>query len=396
MLFFWASVTPTGVETLSATGRHVHSCSSVSCRWSHRVETCYRGPLGHWQWGNLNGSSVYPWANQKKNGIPWKSRDFSDEYEYSHGSSGHHGSISHIFCWVKMFHFFGCFTPCFLTMIPFPMFSPSRELETIQKITADAWPVSHQSSSRGHALTCIPIGPMPSGWWFQPTPSEKWWTSSVGMIIPFPTEWWKNMKKYVPNHQPAISWDGQCRTWPTHKPSPGFNDLNGCPSSCRISSSAKSWKADSHCEASLQAFMPQMASDAIFWGATLMWNNIRVQLVGGFYLPAPKNDGVRQLGLLFPIYGNIKHVPSHQPDNIECGSWTVQLSLILLHDWKTLKPNLASKDVLHTVSNDWSQKCAEHIFCSTKSYQSEGWQRHMGLSENSVPLNPMVNDHYTY
>jgi hypothetical protein len=31
--------------------------------------------------------------------------------------------------------------------------------------------------------------------------------------------------------------------------------------------------------------------------------------------PTPlKNDGVRQLGSLFP-YGNIKHVPNHQPDN---------------------------------------------------------------------------------
>jgi hypothetical protein len=26
-----------------------------------------------------------------------------------------------------------------------------------------------------------------------------------------------------------------------------------------------------------------------------------------------KNDGVRQLGLLFPIYGKIKNVPNHQP-----------------------------------------------------------------------------------
>ena len=35
-------------------------------------------------------------------------------------------------------------------------------------------------------------------------------------------------------------------------------------------------------------------------------------LVGG--IPTPlKNDGVRQLGVLFPIYGKIKNVPNHQP-----------------------------------------------------------------------------------
>ena len=31
--------------------------------------------------------------------------------------------------------------------------------------------------------------------------------------------------------------------------------------------------------------------------------------------PTPlKNDGVRQLGLLFPTYGKIKNVQNHQPD----------------------------------------------------------------------------------
>jgi hypothetical protein len=38
-----------------------------------------------------------------------------------------------------------------------------------------------------------------SGWWMT-YPSERSWTSSVGMIIPFPTEW-KN-RKNVPKHQP--------------------------------------------------------------------------------------------------------------------------------------------------------------------------------------------------
>ena len=40
-----------------------------------------------------------------------------------------------------------------------------------------------------------------SGWWFQPYPSEKWWTSSVGMmIIP---NWMESHKIHVPNHQSA-------------------------------------------------------------------------------------------------------------------------------------------------------------------------------------------------
>jgi hypothetical protein len=36
------------------------------------------------------------------------------------------------------------------------------------------------------------------------------------------------------------------------------------------------------------------------------------KLVGGFN-PSEKNILYRQLGLLFPIYGKIKHVPNHQP-----------------------------------------------------------------------------------
>ena len=28
--------------------------------------------------------------------------------------------------------------------------------------------------------------------------------------------------------------------------------------------------------------------------------------------------------------------------------------------------------------------------------KSQGWSEHVGLSENSVPLKPMVNDHYPY
>jgi hypothetical protein len=50
----------------------------------------------------------------------------------------------------------------------------------------------------------------------------------------------------------------------------------------------------------------------------MMVNN---HLVGGS-IPTPlKNDGLRQLGLLFPIYGKIKNIPNHQPDFEYLGSF---------------------------------------------------------------------------
>ena len=43
---------------------------------------------------------------------------------------------------------------------------------------------------------------------FSPYPSEKWWTSSVGMVVP--NIW----KKYVPNHQPVcLQWFNQWRVF---------------------------------------------------------------------------------------------------------------------------------------------------------------------------------------
>jgi hypothetical protein len=38
-----------------------------------------------------------------------------------------------------------------------------------------------------------------TGWWYT-YPSEKSWSSSVGMIIPFPTEWKVIQNSMVPNH----------------------------------------------------------------------------------------------------------------------------------------------------------------------------------------------------
>ena len=44
--------------------------------------------------------------------------------------------------------------------------------------------------------------------------------------------------------------------------------------------------------------------------------------------PTPlKNDGVRQLGLLFPIDGKIKNVPNHQPVMYVC-IYILQLYII--------------------------------------------------------------------
>ena len=40
-----------------------------------------------------------------------------------------------------------------------------------------------------------------SGWWFGFNPSGKWWTSSVGMIVPY------GKIKRVPNHQSDIRYD---------------------------------------------------------------------------------------------------------------------------------------------------------------------------------------------
>ena len=42
-----------------------------------------------------------------------------------------------------------------------------------------------------------------TGWWLA-NPSEKWWSSSDGMMT-FPTEW--ENKSHVPNHQPDINYN---------------------------------------------------------------------------------------------------------------------------------------------------------------------------------------------
>ena len=41
-----------------------------------------------------------------------------------------------------------------------------------------------------------------AGWWFQPYPSEKWWSSSVGMMT-FPTEWKVIIQSCSSHHQAA-------------------------------------------------------------------------------------------------------------------------------------------------------------------------------------------------
>ena len=48
-----------------------------------------------------------------------------------------------------------------------------------------------------------------AGWWFEPYPSEKWWSSSVGVIVPNKYGKIKN----VPNHQPdGFVWKSKVET----------------------------------------------------------------------------------------------------------------------------------------------------------------------------------------
>ena len=59
-----------------------------------------------------------------------------------------------------------------------------------------------------------------SGWWLV-YPSEKWWSSSIGMIIEIPNINGKMRKKWQPNHQPEL----HCRATPTA----GFPQVNNGP-----------------------------------------------------------------------------------------------------------------------------------------------------------------------
>ena len=52
---------------------------------------------------------------------------------------------------------------------------------------------------------------------------------------------------------------------------------------------------------------------AILQGHRVVVSSPLTLLVGGWPTPL-KNDGVRQLGWLFPIYGKMKNDPNHQPD----------------------------------------------------------------------------------
>ena len=57
-----------------------------------------------------------------------------------------------------------------------------------------------------------------TGWWYT-YPSEKWWSSSVGMIIP---NTWKH-KINVPNHQPVILHHPFSPSKPYHPVNPPFS-----------------------------------------------------------------------------------------------------------------------------------------------------------------------------
>ena len=89
-----------------------------------------------------------------------------------------------------------------------------------------------------------------------------------------------------------------------------------------------------------------------------------LNLVGG--IPTPLKN-MSQLGLLFPIYGNIKHVPNHQPVNTQ----VPKISQHIL--W--LFPSLFASDLwllswgyFHTAATVSSRTChAEQVFPDTKS-----------------------------
>ena len=38
--------------------------------------------------------------------------------------------------------------------------------------------------------------------------------------------------------------------------------------------------------------------------------------ISGWWLSHPSETYESQMGLLFPIYGKVKHIPNHQPDTI--------------------------------------------------------------------------------
>ena len=63
-------------------------------------------------------------------------------------------------------------------------------------------------------------------------------------------------------------------------------------------------------------------------GAMALQKMVQFGLVVG---PTPlKNDGVRQLGLLFPIYGKIKTVPSHQPGTFRLVNLLINISKFMI------------------------------------------------------------------
>jgi len=58
---------------------------------------------------------------------------------------------------------------------------------------------------------------------------------------------------------------------------------------------------------------------------------------------------VRQLGWLFPIYGKIKNVPNHQPENITVAAWSFSSNLPSgkrLRNYGTIHPFLIGKSTI--------------------------------------------------
>ena len=91
------------------------------------------------------------------------------------------------------------------------------------------------------------------------------------------------------------------------------------------------------------------------------------------------------------------HSPSFPP--LYLGCWEQPCSeaesQIAKQPSKTVVPSFAAPTVFWTLATrNWSwlrRLSRKHWFEKTN-----GLRFHMGVSENSVPLNPMVNDHYPY
>jgi hypothetical protein len=96
--------------------------------------------------------------------------------------------------------------------------------------------VKHHAIPCYPALICIYIY-----YWLVVEPSEKWWSSSVGMIFPFPKQMESHNPFHGPNHQPDICLCSfrLCST-------PGGSEIGRSEISCAILRLPPAWPAAFH------------------------------------------------------------------------------------------------------------------------------------------------------